>query len=204
MKREMNYYDILGVATDANQDAIKKAFRKKASAAHPDREDGSPELMQRLNAAYACLSDTVRRTTYDESGIDVDSELKSLDSKAHEVLASVFAETLNNGTQNPIEYIHMQLSAVVGKFRDNIRSSETMVSRLRSQRTRIRHKTAGGENIFHAVIDDRIEVCLKAQVLFRESQLVYEHAQVMLENYESDKIVADSMVMSFNFVGSLR
>jgi len=34
---QKNYYDILGVAEDANDDDIKKAYRKLAMKYHPDR-----------------------------------------------------------------------------------------------------------------------------------------------------------------------
>ncbi len=64
-------YRELGVARDADPDAIKKAYRKLAQAHHPDRNAGeaaSEERFKRVSAAYAVLSDAKRRRDYDEFG----------------------------------------------------------------------------------------------------------------------------------------
>lgn len=60
-------YDELGVGKDASQDDIKKAYRKKAFKAHPDR-GGSTEAMQRLALAYKVLGSEERRQRYDNTG----------------------------------------------------------------------------------------------------------------------------------------
>ena len=62
------YYQILGVASDAPQDAIKKAFRKLARTCHPDVAGDDPESaakFSRLREAYETLSDSGRRAKYD-------------------------------------------------------------------------------------------------------------------------------------------
>ena len=59
-----DYYNILGVSHDADQDAIKKAFRKKARKAHPDA-GGDEEEFKRINEAYEVLSDPDKRRAYD-------------------------------------------------------------------------------------------------------------------------------------------
>jgi curved DNA-binding protein CbpA len=59
-----DYYEILGVAPDATEDDIRKAFRAKAKLQHPDTITGAKEAMVALNAAYETLRDTHRRQTY--------------------------------------------------------------------------------------------------------------------------------------------
>jgi curved DNA-binding protein CbpA len=63
----MNPYEVLGVPKDAIKAEIKKAYRSKVQQAHPDK-GGSAEDTQRLNDAYAILSDDEARARYDETG----------------------------------------------------------------------------------------------------------------------------------------
>jgi DnaJ-class molecular chaperone len=62
-----DYYQILGVAPDANLKTIKTAYRKMAQQYHPDRqtEQSSEERMKQINEAYAVLSDSKKRAAYD-------------------------------------------------------------------------------------------------------------------------------------------
>lgn len=62
-----NLYDVLGVAEDASQDNIKKAYKKLAQKYHPDRYDGddAKTKFQEINAAYQTLSDPDKRADYD-------------------------------------------------------------------------------------------------------------------------------------------
>ena len=60
----MDYYNTLGVPRDADQDTIKKAYRKLAMTHHPDR-GGNPTDFQKLNDAYEVLSDISKRQQYD-------------------------------------------------------------------------------------------------------------------------------------------
>ncbi len=59
-----DYYQILGISTDASIDAIKRAYREKALRFHPDR-GGSHEQMLRINEAFEVLSDPSMRRQYD-------------------------------------------------------------------------------------------------------------------------------------------
>ncbi len=65
---QKDYYDILGVGREANQQAMKEAYRKLAFQYHPDRNKGDPaatEKMKDVNEAYAVLSDVSKRREYD-------------------------------------------------------------------------------------------------------------------------------------------
>jgi molecular chaperone DnaJ len=66
-----DYYEILGVARDANDQSIKSAYRKLALKYHPDRNpgDASAEEEFKLAAeAYAIVSDPDKRSAYDRFG----------------------------------------------------------------------------------------------------------------------------------------
>ncbi|MDQ3089916.1 MAG: DnaJ domain-containing protein [bacterium] len=63
-----DYYKILGVNKGANEDEIKKAFRKLAHAHHPDKKGGDEAKFKELNEAYSVLSDKNKRAQYDNFG----------------------------------------------------------------------------------------------------------------------------------------
>jgi len=68
--RKRDYYAVLGVARDASEAEIKRAFRELARKHHPDvatkSDDG--ERFREINEAYTCLSDKDARARYDRWG----------------------------------------------------------------------------------------------------------------------------------------
>ncbi len=65
---EMNLYETLGVGLTATHSEIKKAYKKAASANHPDKEGGCPNKMAGINLAYEVLSDPEKRDRYNRTG----------------------------------------------------------------------------------------------------------------------------------------
>ena len=68
-----DYYEILGVARDAEADVIKKAYRKLAMQYHPDKNPGNKEaeeMFKEAAGAYEVLSDAQKRAAYDRYGHD--------------------------------------------------------------------------------------------------------------------------------------
>ncbi len=66
-----DYYEVLGVDRDADDAALKAAFRKKAMEHHPDRNGGCPDATARfkeINEAYSVLSDAQKRAAFDRYG----------------------------------------------------------------------------------------------------------------------------------------
>lgn len=65
-----DYYELLGVAKDADGKAIKDAFRKLAFKYHPDRNKApdAEETFKEIAEAYAVLSDPKKRAEYDRRG----------------------------------------------------------------------------------------------------------------------------------------
>ena len=64
----MSLYDDLGVPANATSEEIKRAYRKKANKAHPDRAGGSIVAFQKIQAAHDILMDPEARARYDQFG----------------------------------------------------------------------------------------------------------------------------------------
>jgi len=59
-----NHYTTLGVDKTANQDEIKKAFRKLAHKYHPDKKGGDEAKFKEINQAYQVLGDQKKKEQY--------------------------------------------------------------------------------------------------------------------------------------------
>ncbi len=66
-----DYYEVLGLGRDADDQALKSAYRKLALQHHPDRNPGNKEAEERFKEAaeaYSVLSDAQKRAVYDRYG----------------------------------------------------------------------------------------------------------------------------------------
>lgn len=75
MTTKNDFYDILGITKSASAADIKAAYRKKALEWHPDRHQGTDKeeaerKFKEINEAYQILSDSNKKTAYDQYGHD--------------------------------------------------------------------------------------------------------------------------------------
>lgn len=67
-----DFYEVLGVSRDANEETIKKAYRKLAMQYHPDRNPGKEkwanEKFKEINEAFSVLGEPEKRKQYDQFG----------------------------------------------------------------------------------------------------------------------------------------
>jgi len=69
-----DYYKILNIEKSANQDEIKRAFRKLAHKYHPDKPDGDEAKFKEINEAYQVLGNAEKRSQYDQFGSTFDQQ----------------------------------------------------------------------------------------------------------------------------------
>ena len=70
-ENKRDYYEVLGVSKDADEDTLKKAYRKLAKKYHPDANPGDKEAeakFKEASEAYSVLSDPQKRQQYDQFG----------------------------------------------------------------------------------------------------------------------------------------
>lgn len=72
MADKRDYYDVLGLSKGASEDEIKKAYRKLAKQYHPDinKSPDAEAKFKEINEAYEVLSDSQKRSNYDQFGFD--------------------------------------------------------------------------------------------------------------------------------------
>jgi DnaJ-class molecular chaperone len=91
-RRKRDYYAVLGVARDASDTEIKRAFRELARRHHPDvgpADNG--EAFREINEAYAALSDPEARARYDRWGHQDDpGGLSAVVEAAQDIFNDVF------------------------------------------------------------------------------------------------------------------
>ena len=72
-EQKRDYYEVLGVSKDADDAALKKAYRMLAKKYHPDANPGDKQAeaaFKEVNEAYSVLSDPKKRAQYDQFGHD--------------------------------------------------------------------------------------------------------------------------------------
>ena len=71
MNNKRDYYEVLGISRDAQEQEIKSAYRKLALKYHPDKNHGDKNAEERFKEAaeaYSVLSDPEKRARYDRFG----------------------------------------------------------------------------------------------------------------------------------------
>lgn len=125
----INPYEVLGVAKDADDKEIKKAYRQLSKVYHPDKETGNKERFLEIGLAYEVLIDPERRDRFDQTG-RVDKSMVTPDR-----VKGFIAETMRT-----VVMFEDEGGSTDDPARENIR--DKVVASLQSQRERIRKMLA--------------------------------------------------------------
>lgn len=192
----MNLYQILGVSKDADQKAIKTAYRKLAMDNHPDR-GGDVELMQQIQNAYDVLSDPKRRERYDLTG----DEKPGPDYRmiAISMLAGVFSEILSGDMRfDIIEAARDVLAERKSQCTASLKQANNMIAKLEKSRARVVSKS-GGECIFAMVVEQQIGQIRPQIAQLDESLIVLDEGVKLLDDHEDTAPQKREMVMPEGF-----
>ncbi len=114
MSAKRDYYEVIGVSKDAQDNEIKSQYRKLALKFHPDRNksEEAAEHFKEVSEAYAVLSDKEKRQLYDQyghSGVDgkysTDDIFSGAKGNFQDVFSDIFGNSGGGGFGNIFETI---------------------------------------------------------------------------------------------------
>ncbi|MGF0538049.1 J domain-containing protein [Agrobacterium sp. ES01] len=184
-------YEMLGIERDANEQAIKSAYRKAAKTAHPD-SGGDAEQFARLQTAFDLLKDPVRRRVYDDTGYDPQladpKDLKGL--MMIETLVNDFIlDEREPGSFDPVAAMRRKLSDDILKSRFHILELERHRARVRKHMDRLGRKPE--TDVLGSMLRARSQSISDA-IKQAETQIeVIEQAYTMLQGYSYELDAAD-------------
>ncbi|PST21876.1 molecular chaperone DnaJ [Mesorhizobium plurifarium] len=176
-------YALLGIDRDADERAIRTAYRRAVKTAHPDR-GGDAEQFGKLQAAYDLLKDPVRRKVYDDTGYDPQladpKDLKGL--MMLETLVNDFIlDEREPGSFDPVAAMRRKLSDDIVKNRFHILELERHRSRVRKHLDRLGRRPE--TDVLGSMLRARSQSIAEA-IKNAEGQIeAIEQAYTMLEGY---------------------
>jgi len=181
-----NHYETLGVGRDATAEDIRIAYRALAQRAHPDKDGGSLEHMQAINAARETLLDPARRAAYDD---ELAGGALQIDRLARECLIVHFRQVIESvaffSTAGIIARVSADLANAAQVTRARHQQAQERREALLKRRRRVRTK-AGTQNLFHELIDHQV-AGLDAQIESLARVLeVYPVCDQLLRAYEEE------------------
>ena len=181
-------YDILGVDRDADEAAIRTAFRRLAKGAHPD-SGGDTEAFVLVRKAQDLLLDPLRRKVFDATGYDPELA-DSLDIQGlmliEKLVNDIVLDEREPGTFDPLAKMRATLNNDIRKARFHIREMEGHGARIGRHMSRLGR--GPGTDVLGYMLRARIDAIGKA---IQESSKQIEASERALEmldaySYEMD------------------
>jgi len=182
----VNPYEILNLPRDATPEDVKKAYRREASAAHPDREGGSSERMAAVNQANDVLSNPSRRKQYDE-GRGTAPEM-TLRMKAEAIIMGLFAEVMDT-PGNPVHHVFNRVRDAEKKNLATGRQCKEQLAKAEKDVGRVRSK--GPKNLFKMVAEQRVAQLKNKIKDIEEDLIIIYEARTVLQEHESDEVAVE-------------
>lgn len=196
-------YEILGVNKGATEDEIRRAFKKAAAKAHPDRDGGDHNTAVAVNDAYGVLRDAKRRAYYDSTGKTDDPEVARKNRIYGEVM-STFLALAEQAPENadPIVSMHGLCRQVIAQANDEIINCRRMIAKLDRMKKRIL-RTKPGDNIFVIALETQISEKKKgierAEEVIADKKLIQEILREYRFEMEEEGFISSGMVTFSKF-----
>lgn len=151
-----NLYDVLDVDKNADAETIKKAYRKKARATHPDH-GGNKEEFQTVALAFRILSDEEKRKRYDATGNVNQRDGFSQETDEQRIEAAAMAVAVGKvialmsrgyGSTKIIENAKVSLHEDIRLFKGKISDQRAIIKGHESNLKRIRRKAGANRPAF--------------------------------------------------------
>ncbi|MDH4438841.1 MAG: DnaJ domain-containing protein [Rhizobium sp.] len=176
-------YELLGVSRDADEAAIKAAYRKLAKSAHPDG-GGDAEAFAKISTCYDLLKDPVRRRVFDDTGYDPQLA-EPADLKGVMVLETLINDMILDerepGSFDPVAGLRRKLTDDILKARFHILELERHRARVRKHLDRLGRRPDA--DVLGSMLRARAQSITDA-IKGAEAQIAaIERAYTMLEGY---------------------
>ena len=201
----MTLYDELGVPPDADEDAIKAAWRRKAKETHPDAnpdDAAAPAHFQRALAAYETLSDPKRRAHYDETGEAPADGEPSIEERALAAIRNAFtaavAETADRGGDLwPVDLL-LAIERSLRAARRQFDCDKAANAKQEKRWTRLKERIKG--KAFLDVVDGQIGVAQSNRAAMDHNIAVADRAlEILKDGYDHQPDDPDDLTSDFTF-----
>lgn len=187
-KKLADHYKTLGVDKKATTAQIKRAYRKRAERAHPDK-GGNTDEMADLNLAWQILGNPARRTLYDQTGSD---QAQNSEQEILSVIMEAFQDALMKDASHCLNHARKVIAEKHSAVIQQKKQAEEVKRQLLAKRKKI--TVSQGDNLWQMMIDSRIANMDGIIAISDHGIEVLEAALKRLEAYESSEIDRDSVV----------
>lgn len=194
------YYDWLGVSTDATDEEIRVAYRKKAKKLHPDREGGNAAEMAKVNKAYDVLGNPKKRLTYDRTGGD---SQHSIDAQANNmVITAVMGWLANDHTvgRDMVLDVQQHFNRELAQVESQITAHTGTLGKLTKRLRRLKH-TGKSPDIIRMAAEHRILEIKQLTEQLKDQGGVIERAKLLLSDYKFEREASETMTFYGNGFG---
>lgn len=197
-------YAELGVARDADSEAIKKAYRTKAKIVHPDKKGGDSAKFHALQVAYDVLSDAARRASYDQTGrVDGGGDLNAEILQFIDASLAAACTMPNPGCFDLVQLTKNQINGKLSELkmaRDNAHKQQKKLADLAA-----RFSVKNGENKIARMLQSRADSFAPQLAQMDRGETVMNAALEELKRYKfkADKQHLYQVYQPYRFGGVL-